>query len=304
MAIFQKNSVSDAVPKEKKNKKQKAPKAERPPQYCKSLNGGKAINYTVYYLTASERILYFLIAFVVGGAVGFLFYGGIGKNEYGEPTQLTYILNTAITVVSGLVSGKLFLPIRQKQIFEKRRGKLKQQFRDMLESISTALGAGKNVPESFLSALSDLSNQYEEDAFILQELDFIKTGLRNGFTLEQMLNDFAQRSGCEEIQDFAGVFEICYRRGGNIKDTIRNTCKILSDKMGVMEEIETTISSSKNEQYIMLVMPVGLVGMIKLSSAEFAANFATTSGLIATTVAVAMFVAAYFLGRKLMEIKV
>ena len=44
--------------------------------------------------------------------------------------------------------------------------------------------------------------------------------------------------------------------------------------------------------------------MIKFSSAEFAANFVTPSGLAATTVALVMFVASYFVGRIVLDIKV
>ena len=274
------------------------------PQFYKSATGDTTINYRVYYLSAAEKLGYFLLAFAAGAAVGYLFYGGIGKDEYGAPTLLTRVLNVIIMAVCGAVAGKVFLPIRQRQILELRKNNLKTQFRDMLEALSTSLGSGKNVPESFAAVYEDIKNQYEEDAFILKELEIINSGMANGINIEDLINDFGTRSGCPDIEDFAGVFEICYRRGGNIKDTIQNTCGILGDKMSVMEEIETTVSGSKNEQYIMLVLPILLIGMIKVSSPEFAENFVTPSGLVATTIALAMFVAAYFLGKKLLDIKV
>ena len=42
----------------------------------------------------SEKVLYFLLAFVAGAAVGLLFYGGIGKDEFGHVkiNQDSYIL--------------------------------------------------------------------------------------------------------------------------------------------------------------------------------------------------------------------
>ena len=174
----------------------------------------------------------------------------------------------------------------------------------MLEALSTSLGSGKNVPDAFQSAYSDLENQYEEGTFILNELKVINYGIINGINIEEMVADFGKRSACKDIEDFAGVFDVCYRRGGNIKETIRNTCQIISEKMAVEQEIETTVTASKNEQYIMLVLPVFLVGLIKSSSPEFAANFVTPTGLISTTIAVALFVVSYFVGRKLLAIKV
>lgn len=285
-------------------KKQKKEAEEKEPQFYRSAIGDETINYRVYYMSKTEKVLSFLLAFAVGGAVGYLFYGGLGKDSYGNPTLLTHIINGVVVLLCGVVSGKMFLPIRQEQILKNRQGKLKTQFRDMLEALSTSLGAGNNMPDSFVAANEDLKNQYEEDAFILQELQVIINGMNSSITPEELLRDFGRRSGCEDIEDFAGVFDISLRRSGDIRETVQNTCRILTDKMQIAEDIETTISSSKNEQYIMLVMPIALVGLIKVSSPEFAANFATFSGVVATTIGVILFVISYFIGKKLLDIKV
>lgn len=285
----------------------KRPKKEPParePQYYRSATNIPVLNYRVYQMSRLEKGIYTVLAFVVGALVGYLFYGGIGVDEFGNPTTLTYLLNTVIMAAAGAGAVRLFLPIRNEQLRLARQSKLKSQFRDMLEAISTSLSAGKNVQDSFSSVYADLKNQYEEDAFILQELYVINAGLVNGITIEELLDDFGKRSGCEDIQDFASVFEICYRKGGNIRDTIRNTYDILSDKMAITEEIETVVTGSKSEQSLMLIMPIVLIGMIKFGSPEFAANFVTSSGLAATTIALAMFVASYFLGRIVLDIKV
>lgn len=287
-----------------KAKKEKKTEKMQEPQYYRSVTGEKTLNYHVYYMSVLEKIVYFVLAFAAGAAIGYLFYGGIGKDEYGDPTTLTYILNTVIMVGCGMVSGRLFLPVRNQQILNSRQRKLKSQFRDMLEALSTSLGSGENIQESFRNAYGDLENQYEEGTFILQELKIINNGVVNGVNIEELISDFGRRSACPDIEDFASVFEVCYRRGGNIRETIRNTCQIIVDKMAVAQEIETTVTGSKNEQYVMLVMPVCLVGMIKLSSAEFAENFVTVSGIISTTIAIALFIASYFVGRKLLDIKV
>lgn len=305
MALLERKAEKEK--KEKKEKKNRRPKKEQlplEPQYYRSVTGDETINYHVYYLSAAEKLLYSVIGFAVGATVGYLFYGGIGKDEYGDPTQVTYILNAVIMLVCGAICGKIFLKIRQKQILANRQSRLKLQFRDMLEALATALGAGKNVPDSFASVYEDLKNQYEEDAFILRELETINGGMRNGVNLEELIDDFGKRSACPDIEDFANVFQISYRKGGNVKETIRNTCEILGDKMSIAEEIETTVSGSKSEQYLMLVLPVALVGLIKLSSPEFAENFTSTSGIASTTVALLLFAVSYFVGQKLLDIKV
>ena len=284
-------------------KKRKKQTAELEPQYYMSATNMPVMNYNVYYFSILEKIGYFLAAFAVGAAVGYLFYAGIGKDEYGQATMLTHVLNIVIPVSVGLIAGKLFLPVRNQQIIDRNKGMLARQFRDMLDGLTTSLGAGNNIPNSFMSVQKDMKVQYEEGTFILQELDVIVEGFRNAIPIEQTLNDFGRRSGNDDIKSFANVFEVCNRQGGNIQDVIRNTHEILSDKMAVKEDIETVVTSSKNEQNMMLFMPVLLVGMIKLSSDDFGAYFATPVGVICTTFGVIMFIIAYFVGKKMLDIK-
>ena len=282
----------------------KKEKKEQEPQYYLSPTHIETLNYKVYYMSKKEKILYFLLAFAVGAVVGYLFYGGIGKDEFGNPTAITYILNILIPTVVGLVAGKFYLPMRTEQIVNKRRKQLNVQFRDMLDGITTSLGAGNNVMNSFNAVYNDLKIQYSEDAFILKELEVILSGIQSNFNIEDLLEDFGTRSGIDDITSFANVFKICYRKGGNIQDVIQSTHAILSKKMEIKEDIETTVSGSKMDQMIMIVMPILLIGMIKVMSPEFASNFVTVSGLVATTIAIVMFVASYFVGKAIMDIKV
>lgn len=286
-------------------KKERAPKEKRvkEPQYYYSATGKQTLNYKVYYMNAGERILYFLMGFAVGAIVGYLFYGGLAKDAYGDPTTATHVLNLLISGAAGIAAGCAFIPIRTGMILTTRVKKLKAQFRDMLEAFNTSLGAGKNVPDSFQSVYDDLKVQYEEDAYILRELDVILSCMNNNVDLEVPLADFGARSGVGDIVSFANVFKICYRKGGNIKDTIRNTHEILSDKMEIAEEIETIVTGARSEQYLMLIMPILLIAMIKMMSADFAANFATPAGIIATTIGIVMFVTAYLVGRAVLNIK-
>lgn len=261
------------------------------------------LKYTVYHLKTWEKIVYFLIAFVVGAFVGYLFYGNLGKDEYGQATIITHILNITIPAVVGAMAGKMFLPIRQKQIIEKRRKNLREQFRNMLEGLVTSLGAGNNVPDSFSAVYEDLKVQYDADAYIVKELEIILEGIRHNVPVEDIIKDFGERSGINDIKTFANVFNISYRKGGNIKDVIRNTHDIISEKIEIAEDIETTVTSGKLDQKIMMVMPIALISIIKFMSPEFAANFATPAGIISTTIAIACFVGAYFLGKSMLDIK-
>lgn len=284
----------------KKNKKKK--RIEEP-QYFTSATNIPTYNYKVYNMTKTEKILYFLLAFVVGAAVGYLFYGGIGKDEFNQPTTVTWVLNIIIPTAIGLVAGKLFVPMRRKSIVAKQKKELSHQFRDMLDALTTSIGAGKNVNDSFFGVYDDLKLQYDSDAFILKELEVIISGIHNNVAIEDVLEDFGRRSDNEDIMSFANVIKISYRKGGNIKEIIRNTHSILNDKMEISEDIETLVTSNKLEQNIMIAMPIVLIAVIKMMSPEFANNFVTPTGIISTTVSLIIFVVAYFIGKAVLNIK-
>lgn len=264
----------------------------------------KMINYQVYEMSANEKAIYFLIAFVIGAAVAYLFYGGIGKDEYGNPTVLTHILDIAIMAIVGFVAGKVFLPIRRNQIIEARKKKLRKQFVDLLDSLATSISSGKNIPTAFIAAKEDLLVQYDADAFIVQEVDNIIAGINNNLDIGGMLLNFGERSGITDIRTFGRVFETAVSKGANMKEVIRNSHVILSNKCEIEAEIETKVASNKNEQNIMVIMPVILITMIKFAGSDFASNFTTPTGILSTTIAIAMFVGAYMLGRKILKIEV
>ena len=79
---------------------------------------------------------------------------------------------------------------------------------------------------------------------------------------------------------------------------------ILSNKCEIEAEIETKVASNKNEQNIMIIMPVILILMIKMAGSDFANNFTTPTGILCTTIAIGTFVGAYLLGRKILNIEV
>ncbi len=282
----------------------KKKKAHTESLYEVSGTNRKMINYKVYRMTANEKALYLILAFVIGAAVAYLFYGGIGKDEHGNATVVTYVCDIVIMTIVGLAAAKLFMPIRKERIIAERKKKLRSQFIDLLDSLATSISSGKNVPNAFMAAREDLLVQYQPDAFIVQEVDNIISGIQNNIDVGSMLLNFGERSGIQDIRTFGRVFETAYSKGANLKEVIRNSHVILSNKCEIEAEIETKVASNKNEQNIMIVMPVILILMIKMAGSDFAANFTTPTGIVCTTIAVGAFVIAYLIGRKILNIEV
>ena len=269
------------------------------PKYYPSPLNNEMLNYKVYYMSVGEKILYFLLTFVLGGLVGYVFYGGLFKYD-GEATTATYISNVVVFAAVGLIAAKVFAI--NESLLKKRNKQLQKQFMDMLEGLSASLSAGNTVNDSFLNARNDMRNQYTDDDYIIKELDEIVSGLNNGRTLEEMLADFGKRSNNEDVYNFSNVMSNCYRLGGNFKDVVRRTRGIIGDKISISEEIDTKLASNKLQHNAMCIMPIALVAMLKVASPDFADNLSSMLGVLATTIAVGIFVASYFWGKKIIDI--
>lgn len=272
------------------------------PQYILSPINTQLLNYKVYKMSAKEKILYFLGLFVIGGLVGYLFYGGLFQNEDGA-TMATNISNIIVFIGGGILANKVFMPIVNENLRAKRLTKLKVQFRDFLSALATSMSSGMNVNDALICAYNDLCVQYSKDSFIACEVLEMIQGTQNNISMEDTLQNFGERSGIDDISNFGSVFSVSYRTGGNLKDVIKRSADIIGTKMTINEEIETTLTSNKMQLNVMMVIPVVLMLMLKGSSQDFARSYTSFVGVVAVTIALACFVGAYVLGNKIMNIK-
>lgn len=246
---------------------------------------GTATDYNIYQESKGERISWFLMGMAVSGIVLFAFYNSI-----------------IVSVVLGAICGAFFVPIRRNQIIAKRKRNLTAQFRGLLDTLATSVGAGKNMYDAFHGASTDLSIQFNENSDIVHEAKLISNGLYNNIQLEKLLLNFADRSGLEDVRNFANVFATCYQKGGNINEVIKNTATILGDKIEVGMEVETMVSGQKSQLLILMVMPVLFVLIMRAMGGGLI-DLSSPLGIISVTVALAIFVAAYFVGKKILDIR-
>lgn len=277
-------------------------KKEQGPQFYVSRINTQVLNYDAYYMKTIEKLLYTISLFVIGGAVGLIFYGGLFKAE-GQKTLMTTISNFVVFVVIGLMAIKYFLPLIEASLKKKRLDKLKKQFCDFASALTNALASGMNMNDSLNAVYNDLKSQYSEEAFIVVEVQEILNGMNNNIPIETMLEDFGVRSGIADITNFANVFATCYRTGGDIKSIVRRTTEIISEKVMISSEIDTTLTSNKMQMNVMNVLPIVIVLLMRLMSEDFSNSFSTIIGVVGLTISAGLTFAAYKVGQKIMDIK-
>jgi len=260
------------------------------------------LDYGVYVFSFGESLFIRLIGLLAGGMVGLIFYGGLFKVD-GEATTATTVSNFVFFTVAGLLAIKFIVPVYRRYKLDKRKDVLAFQFRDMLEILSVSLSSGSNIYDAFVNALGDLMIQYEETDYIVKEIQQIIDGTMQNISIEAMLYDFGKRSHNEDIQNFANVFEICYRKGGNMQLVILRTHEVISEKASITDEIKTKLTSNRMQLNVLSIMPIGIVGLFKISNPSMAMNFVTPMGVFVNTIAIAIFIGAYKYGQKIIDIK-
>lgn len=281
-----------------KKKKEK----QKEPEYYMSAINNKLLNYNVYYMKWSEKMLYIIVAVILGGVVGLVFYANLFMKD-GEPTAATHISNICVFWGMGIFAAKMFLPMRTETLKKKRQSILRSQFREMLSSLSSSFASGANVMTAFGNAYNDMVSQYGEGSYITKELQEMNNGIANNISVQELLGNLANRSGLEDIANFYAIFNICFDKGGDMRNVVRNTYELIGEKISINEEVETKLTSNKMQQNVMSVVPIAMIAFLRFSSSSFAQSFAKPQGVIVMTAAVGIFIASYLCGRKIVDIK-
>ena len=263
-------------------------KKDKEPEMTERQDG--LTDYNVYIMTNNERILNIILAAAVLFAVGYVFYKSI-----------------VFSTVFALLSLK-WPKLRTVQIIDKRKTDLAAQFKDMLYSLASSLSAGRSLESGLKESINDLRIIYPDDnTYIIREIGYIVRGIDMNETVEDMLDQFAQRAHIEDIENFTDILRTCKRSGGDIVQVIRSTSQTIGDKIEIQQEIDTMIAGKKFEFKVLMVMPIFLLLVLTYTAGDYMApvfDFSTVIGPVVMTLAIALFVAAYVLGSKIMKIDV
>lgn len=268
-------------PKKIKQKKIKAPKyVPIKPVF------GLAEDYYIYRMNMAET----MIGATLGGIAGFFF-------------SMVFFRNVIFSLIVGLILVVPGIKKYREYLKQKRMKTLLYQFRDMMESLSASYSAGKNTQGAFLDACGDLIGIYGEKSDIVRELHLIVDGIYNGQNVEDMLSNFAARSHLDDIESFATIFEVTNRYGGDMRRVVGETREIINDKIETELEIQTLLTANKNDLNIMIIMPVLIMLMLNgMGDMSIVQN--TPLNVLVKIGALALFGIAYYMGRKIVDIKI
>ena len=185
----------------------------------------------------------------------------------------------------------------------KKSEKLADHFKEALSAVVVALRAGYSVENAFVEAYKDLAYRFGEKDVMVSELLLINRQVKNNTPMEQLLGKFAQNTGSSDIKDFAEIFKIAKRSGGDMGEIMEHTISIITRRMEIKEEIRMLTAAKKYEQKIMNLVPMGIIFYIRMTNpGYFDSLYHNTAGIVIMTAALCIYAVAYYMSEKILAI--
>lgn len=175
----------------------------------------------------------------------------------------------------------------------------------MLSILSAYLSAGYSLENALFACIPDLENLIGKKCYMVEELRQIKRSLSMNQPLEEPLSQFALRSGVDDIHNFAEIFLVAKRSGGDLIHIIQQSSTIIRDKLSITEEILTQNASRRFEQKIMNGVPFFMIFYLNTSSPEFfQILYTTVMGRVMMSFCLCLYLLAMYLSQKIISIPI
>ena len=199
----------------------------------------------------------------------------------------------------------LFFKWKIQKLINVRRENLKIQFNDALHALQIALGAGYSMENAITACIKDLKGIYGQSEPIIQEFEYIKKQLHISVAIEVLFMDLGNRSQVEDIQNFASIYAIAKRSGGDLNAILNKTAKMIEEKIETSKEINASIAAKRMEQLIMSIVPCGIILYVQLTSPGYMdVLYGNMLGVAVMVVCLFLYAVAFYFGKKIMEIEV
>lgn len=244
-------------------------------------------DYSEYRLQGREGFLYVLEGMAAVALIGYFFYRSLIACLFLTPVFF------------------LFIREKKKELAKKQRQELGIQFKDMVLSVAASQKAGYSIENAFRESYRDMEMLYGAKGLICVEIRHIVAGLENNVVLEKLLYNLGLRSHEPDIMQFADVFYIAKRNGGNMTDILAKTAEVIEQKIETDKEIQLLIGAKKMEQKIMNAVPFLIIFYVSSTSRGFFdVLYHNPVGVAVMTVCLAFYGAAYRLSKRIVEIEV
>ncbi|KAK0334585.1 MAG: type II secretion system F family protein [Pseudomonadota bacterium] len=161
-----------------------------------------------------------------------------------------------LALMVGLAAGLALPHLWVGRLINKRIQLFNAKFPDALELLTRGLRSGLPVGETLGIVSSEIPGPVGE------EFKLITERIKIGKSMDQALQETADRLGTPEFQFFVITLAIQRETGGNLAETLQNLATVLRQRAQMKLKIRAMSSESKASAYIIGVLPFLVFGMI------------------------------------------
>lgn len=209
--------------------------------------------------------------------------------------------------------GMIILPLvflflkkaEEKRRLKNRKEQLHKEFMEGLKALNSALQAGYSIENAWKETEREIEALYGKDSYVHQELMEINRLVRNNVPIEQLIMDFALRTGIDDIIQFAQVMEYGKRSGANWNKIIERTIYRIQERYETKREVEVILAGKKMEIGIMCVIPLFLLLFLQITASDYMqVLYHNLFGVLCMSIALAGYIGAIVLAGKTIQIQV
>lgn len=241
-------------------------------------------DYTNYTFSTFEKIAYTCAYIGIAAVYSFLFYDSI------------------IPIILSLGLIKFFFRFLKDHLINKQKEKLLSEFKEWLFSLNSSLTSGYALENAIYESMCELETLYGKKSFIYREVNLMCNKIKLNFPLEVILDDFAIRSGLADIHTFSEVITLVKKNGGDMIKVIKNASESIGEEISLKNQINTMVSSSKYELYIMAIFPLIIIIYVDFTQPGFFEPlYHNLFGIIIMSICLAIYFASIFLANKILK---
>ena len=242
-------------------------------------------DYQVYVFSWKERIFCWMEGMLLNSIVSILFF------------------DSFFAMIPGIVVVFFYHQEKKRRLMRKRMHQLRKEFQCFLNDMIAALQTGRSIENAFLEAVKDTERYLERETLFVLEMKRISGSISIGESLEKLLLEFSERSHLEEMEYFAEVFSIGKRSGGNLIGIMKNTIRMLQERMDAEEELYTILAEKRLEFYLMSMIPLAMLLYLRLGANQLIQSlYGNITGICMMSGCLIVYGGCYLYGKRILEI--
>lgn len=244
-----------------------------------------ARDYTKYNFSTIQIILYTCAYFGIAAVYSSLFYDSV------------------VPAFISLLLIKIYFKFLREHLINKQKEELLSQFKEWLFSINSSLMSGYALENAIYESLNELETLFGKKSYIYQEVYLMTNKIKLNYSLDNILDDFAIRSGLYDVNTFSQVITLVKKNGGDMILVIKNASENIGEEISLKNQINTIVSSSKYELYIMAIFPLVIIVYIDFTQPGFFEPlYHNIFGICVMTVCLGVYFASLVLANKILKI--